>query len=196
MIGFSKPLNPEITINSTIGYAFQDLKSELRQTSDLIILKSAFLFKENNFLNYSTGIYIENFDINYQSSFYYTLNQEQNKGYRYGPEFQIRYLKQVLLNIEYRFLMHDSDFTSYPSYEHWIRMMFIETITKKLSAILFVDYFDRHFQSKTESFALYSNISAENQLYLKISYDLNKMTEFYTKYGYFRENLFFDDPKL
>ena len=136
------------------------------------------------------GIYTERFFLDDQ----YKTENINNKGWRIGPHISFDYLKTFLLNFDYRFLFHISEFTKSPSYEHWIRLVAGKLLMENWSVFVLTDYYFRKYTiSKNLDdpyISLYTPINQDNRIYLKVAYSFSDILEIYFKTGYFRENLY------
>ena len=182
-------------ISLNLGYAFQKFSSTGKQQLDMIFLNSQLYELINPFFKIGYGIYTEKFSIqNDLINLKHKINS--NKGWRYGPEMSLNYLKNFILKFEYRFLFYDSQFTTYPSTEQWIRLVGGKIISKKWSIFLLVDYYYHSFKKTVNNndneYPLYTPTNFENRIYGKLGYDVSDKLEIYLKPGYFKENLFSD----
>jgi len=185
----------DYSISSQFGYAYQTASENVEQNLDLLfldtkIIKSLFL---NN--NSSLGFYIERFTIDNKYLSKFISTPVTNKGWRYGPQISFDYLENGLVSLEYRFLLHSSQVTKYPSYEHWVRFIAGKIFLERWSIFLLADYYDRRFTLKEEkpvdTFLIYNPIDSENKVNIKLAYDINSSLEIYLKSGYSKE-IFFD----
>ncbi len=185
--------NTPVSLN--FGYAFQKLSSNGKQQLDMLFADSQLFEDLNNYLRIGYGLYIERFSLQ-NEMINPDLKIKENKGWRYGPLVSINYLKSFLLNFEYRFLFHDSQFTRYPSIEQWIRLIGGKIIYKRWSVFLLVNYYFRNFRQIADTAGideiLYTPTNFENRVYAKFGFDVNDKFEIYLKPGYFMENLFSD----
>lgn len=181
-------------ITTQIGYAYQTASENIEQNLDLLFIdikayKS--LFHHNNF---GYGFYIEKFSIENKYLSKLTNSENTNKGWRLGPQISFDYQDEEVVRIEYRFLMHSSQLTKYPSYENWIRLIAGKIFLDKWSVFLLADYYDRHFTLKenkfTETNLIYNPLDIENRINIKIAYEVSSPFEIYLKSGYFKENFF------
>ena len=180
-----------VPINTTIGYTYQNINLNGNRNLDLIYLEASADKIISPFFKVGYGGYIERFIIqnNYTDPFR-NIN-EKNKGLRIGPLINIKYLKQFIANTEYRFLLHYSDFTNYPSYEQQIKLLAGKVLLSKLSIFLLLDFYFRNFTFKEnqQPDLLYTPLNLENRYYIKLAYDIFDDWEIFTKYGYSKENI-------
>jgi hypothetical protein len=105
-------------------------------------------------------------------------------------------LKDFVINFDYRFLIHNSQYTSYPSIENWLRLVAGKILSEKWSAFVLTDYYFRNFRTKgiaaDNQGLLYTSTNFENRIYLKLGYDIADNIELYIKSGYFDENISVD----
>lgn len=185
--------NTPLTIN--LGYAYQATKDAFEQNLDLLFLDSK-LFTQLNYFKIGYGLYIEKFDVTYEQhlSFDYKNN---NDGWRIGPQILLAYLKSLIIRLEYRFLFHDSPLTKSLSYDQWLRLLAGKFVFDDLSVFILIDYYSRNYKLEKNSAdvlpLLYSPIDQENNLYLKIEYDLSDTFSLYIRSGYSKENFFIND---
>jgi len=185
--------NTPFTIN--LGYAYQTAKDAFEQNLDLLFLDSK-LFTRFGYFKMGYGLYLERFDVVYEQhkSFDY---KNTNNGWRIGPQILLAYLRNWTVRFEYRFLIHDSPLTQSFSYDQWLRLLAGKFIFDNLSAFVLVDYYSRNYKLKMSAAdilpLLYSPIDQENNLYLKVEYDLSEMFSVYIRSGYSKENFFVND---
>lgn len=185
----------DIGLNASTGYAYQIIKERDRYGLELLFLDLKLLQQFNSFIKYGAGFYVERFFAS-NEIILDEKNENNNNGWRTGPQISFIYLKDFILNVDYRILFHESEFTRYLSYEHWIRIVTGKIFFRDLSAFLLADYnFYRYVKSSDYVEAvtpLYTPLNSENKVYLKIAYELSDNVEVYTKTGYFKENLYED----
>jgi hypothetical protein len=190
----------DLGLNTNMGYAYQFIEGRDDYGLDLLFLDLKLLQPFSPFTKLGYGFYIERFFVSNKITLTSDQSENENKGWRIGPELDFTYLKDIILSFDYRFLFHESKFTKYLSYEHWIRIVAGRIFFSYLSAFLLVDYNFYKFvksQNYVEAITpLYTPLNLENKVYLKIAYDLSDNIEVYTKTGYFRENLYEDKLSL
>ncbi len=184
-------LNDNLSISSSLGYAFQNASKDVNQNLDLIFLDLKAVSNFNLYSNYGYGIYIERFKVKSNLTAQVdSPNILSNSGWRFGPQISFNYLKNILINLDYRFLFHNSKLTGNPSYEQWIRVLAGTFLSEKLSAFLLVDYYWRKFkQNETRQYftnLYYNPLNTENNIYAKLAYEINESFESYIKSGYFK----------
>lgn len=188
--------NTPFTLN--LGYAYQTTKDGFEQNLDLLFLDTK-LINRFGYFNIDYGIYIERFNILYGQQVPFALN-DSNSGWRFGPQVSLNYLRSWVLKIEYRILSHDSPLTKQLSYDQWIRVLTGKFILDDLSAFILIDYFSRNYELNSNSSnllpLLYSPIDQENNLYIKVEYDLNETFSVYVRSGYSKENFFVNDLSI
>ena len=180
--------------NLTVGYAYQDIGYSGEQNLDLFFgeLKLFQLLNENMKLGY--GLYIEKFSVTGRSSDPFTIPGKENNGWRFGPAVSYNYLGNVVINFEYRFLFHNSEYTYSSSIEHWVRLVAGKLISSRFSVFALIDYYIRNFKYKPDaenySYLLYTTMNFDNRIFLKLSYEISNSVELYLRSGYFKENLY------
>ncbi len=179
------------SINTSFGYAFQDASKDVNQNLDLFFLDLKAFPDYGLYFNIGYGFYIERFKIESNFSLPYVFQTiTDNSGWRFGPQISLSYLKDFLVNIDYRFLFHNSNLTANPSYEQWLRVLAGTFITEKISAFLLIDYNWRKFklvETQYDYSNLYYNpLNIENNIYAKLAYEINASIETYIKSGYFK----------
>jgi hypothetical protein len=185
---------------TNIGYAYQSTHRVGELNLDLLFLQASWYQPINKYLKYCYGIYVEKFQISYNVDYNFQRSKAKNEGWRVGPLIVLNYLKDFLLNIDYRFLLHYSDFTTYPSYQQKLRFLLGKIFYTRYSLFLVVDYYTRDFKRKPEAIeeinVLYTPINFQNRIFLKFAYDIKKNMEIYLRYGYFKEDLYYQDYQL
>jgi len=191
-------INKTLPANISLGYSYQNINSEKIINSDYLFINALANKQINNYFTYSYGIFIQNFTTKSELGNRYQVIKSM--GWMYGPQIKIHYLKHVVLNAEYKFLMENSNYILYPSYEHQVKLLGGIILNKKFSFFLLVDFYYRRIKTndkttETNHFLLLPTKN-RNQLSLKTVYRFNKYLSFYFKTGYFRENLFLNNFKL
>ncbi len=181
-------------ISLNLGYAYQDIGAPNEQRLDLIFGEGKVYQTLNEYTKLGYGLYGERFTVTGSRPGPLINPQMKNNGWRYGPEVSFNYLGSGIINLDYRFLFHHSEFTNSPSMEHWIRLIAGKILTNHLSAFLLVDYFIRNFNysenAEIYSYLLYTSMNLDNRIYAKLGYEINNNVEVYIRSGYFRENLY------
>lgn len=184
------------TLNTSAGYAYQTIKGDEEYNLDLYFTDIKMFSPLSNNLKFGYGFYLEKFFVKNKIDLQNFSSVYKNDGYRAGPQLSINYFRNYVLNIEYRFLLHDSEFIDYFSYEHWIRFVAGKIFFSDWSAFLLVDY-NSFFFKKGDNYIegvtpLYTPLNLENRIYLKMAYDIDSNLEVYAKGGYFKDNLYED----
>ena len=173
-------LTKTMPVKTTVGIAYQDISGTFQQKSDLLFIENRIYHYFTPYTHLSYGLYAERFSLS---------SSKNNSGWRFGPTFVINHLKHFVFNFYYKFLFHTSEATSDFSSENILRLVAGKFIAENTSAFLIADYSWRNFKYKEESDALpYSLIDTENNIHLKIGYNLSKITELYLKSGYFNQD--------
>jgi hypothetical protein len=190
----------DIDLNTNIGYAYQFIKGKDDYSLELLFLDLKLFQPFSTYTKSGYGFYVERFFVSNKITLTSDQSENENKGWRIGPEVDFTYLKDIILSIDYRFLFHESKFIRYLSYEHWIRIVAGKIFFSYLSAFLLADYnFYKFVKSGNYVEAitpLYTPLNLENKIYLKIAYDLSDNIEVYIKTGYFKESLYEDKFSL
>lgn len=187
--------NPGRFFYLSAAYAFQNTDFQRDLDLDLFFLEGTGYIIPIKYMRYGLGIYVERFLIRYNMVYNDVFEKNSNSGWRIGPSLTFNYLKDFFVKLDYRFLLHFSQMTTFPSYEQRVRLVSGVIFFTRWSFFLFVDYYTRHFNhneaDKDRLSVFYTPINLENRVYLKLSYDLVKNVEIYIKYGYFKENLIY-----
>lgn len=178
----------------TPGYAYQKILIEKEQEIDLFFIEAknkTVLFDKLSFLY---GLYAEKFRIKRKDDFFAEVIK-RNSGWRYGISSSVKYFHQIVLTIDYRFLIHSSDLTRWFSYEHWFRFVAGKMITDRFSIFILADLQQRNLKStyslrETDIIMLYMPLNLENKFYLKSAYSITNSIDSFIKGGFFKENLF------
>ncbi|MCL5029619.1 MAG: hypothetical protein M1480_11470 [Bacteroidetes bacterium] len=182
--------NP-ISINA--GYGYQNISNDTQQNLDNYFFDGRIYQILSQFTKIGAGIYIEKFSVSGNSIFPYQDFQNKNNGWRFGPQLNFNYLKDAIINLDYRFMFHSSELTNNPSYEQWVRLVAGKLLSEKWSAFILVDFYFRNFNlnqiGENNLNLLYTPMDFENRIYLKLGYELNEIFGLYIRTGYFKENL-------
>jgi hypothetical protein len=192
----------DFPLNIITGYGYQKIKDSTGQNLDfyLVDLKTSCSLSSITKIEY--GVYSEFFSVTGVSSSGghrvnvttgQTATISRNNGWRFGPQTGFYYLKDAIVNFDYRFLMHISDLTNNFSYEQWIRLVAGKLLSDKWSAFFLADFYFRKFKlnelAENNLNLLYNSSNLDNHIYLKIGYDLLDHLEIDIRTGYFREIL-------
>ncbi len=183
-------------ISFLLGYAYQSVNSDNDQNHDIIFFEGKANSFLDSYLRAGYGFYLEKFTIQGDTISNFVKTKENIPGFRIGPELEIDYLKDFVINGQYRLLLHISDKVNSPSFEHSIRLIAGKLMTNGLSIFLLVDYCLRDIKRKDDNEQieiLYSPFNLENQISLKIGYDLSEQIELYIKGTYFHNDLVYKD---
>jgi hypothetical protein len=190
----------KIGLNANGGYAYQIIKGRDEYNLDLLFLDVKSFSRFSHYIKFGYGLYLERFFVSNKIILINNTSENKNEGWRTGPQISLTYLKDYIVNIDYRLLFHESEFTKNLSYEHWIRVVAGKIFLNYFSAFLLADYsFYRFIKSSNYIEAvtpLYTPLNSENKIYLKIAYEIKDNLEIYTKTGYFRDNLYEDSFSL
>ena len=190
----------KLSINTNAGYAYQIIKNDEEYNVDLIFIDCKLLDQTSANTKFGYGFYLERFFITNEILLQGTKTGNENDGWRFGPQVSFNYLKEFIVSVDYKFLMQDSRFTKYFSYEHLIRFIAGKIFFTDWSVFLLVDY-NSFFLKKADNYIervtpLYTSLNLENRISLKIAYELSSNIEVYTKSGYFKDNLYEDKFSL
>jgi hypothetical protein len=179
---------------ANLGYAYQQTQRFADLNLDIIFLQGGVYHLVSNYFKYGYGIYLENFYITYDVINFTQSSEMNNSGWRTGPLLVLNYIEHFMINFDYRFLIHHSKFTTYPSYEQWLRLLAGKIFLSRWSAFFIIDYYLREFKRKSDMIdeinALYTPINRQNRIFFKLAYDISDKVEAYFKYGYFKEDLY------
>ena len=187
----------DFPISSVIGYAYQNVSSGSEQNLDLVFCEAKANHTINPYLGLGYGLYYEKFKIENKQGNKYQPQTNSNSGYRIGPEVEFNFVKEFLINLQYRFLFHASDVTAFPSYEQWIKLVAGKILFQNVSAFILINFYLREYKTSSSSAdklsILYTPINQENFINFKTSYDLSETLNLYLKCGYFKENLIYNN---
>jgi len=178
-----------------LGYAYQIAIFSNELNSDFIYLDSKIRNSLNKYSNISYGIFIENYITKNEDNFNNTM---KSKGWYYGPQVNLNYLKNILINLDYKFLFLTSKELTTSSFEHRINAAGGFRFDEKFSLFLHIDYYHR----KTELETINSNsilllpTKNENHISFKVNYKLLDNFSVYLKSGYFSENFFSSNDNI
>lgn len=180
-----------------LGYSNQNLELQKNVYYDLIFIDLSTLNSFSNFFSLEYGFLVQNFSVNDELS---SNNNISINGWNFGPQIKITNYKNILLNLNYKFLFYSSNSTLYPSFEHQLEFIAGTYISENLSLFLFVDYILRNLKF-TNSFNKESSVffipsKSENQIALRFMYSMNTNFKPYLKLSYFNDDLFVKDYKF
>ncbi len=183
-------------ISALTGYGYQKINNSVTQDLEYYLLDLSSSLPLSTYTKFGYGIYLENFSITDDFSITPGVQSnylDENKGWRFGPQVGFYYLKDAVLDVDYRFMVHNSLLTDNFSYEQWVRLVAGKLITSRWSAFLLADFYFRNFQLKTNGqnnlSLLYNSLNIDNRIYIKTGYELSDHFEIYLRTGYFKENL-------
>ena len=182
-----------LPLSIAAGYGYQKINNDGSQDLDLYMLDLYTTKNLGRFSYLSAGLYIEKFNVSGNNYIAYYKSPEKNDGWRFGPQLIFNYIKDLVINFEYRFLFHNSDLTRNVSYEQMLRFVAGKLFTEKLSGFILADLYFRNFRlnsiGETNLYLLYNSMNIDNRIYLKVGYDLSGLLEVYIRTGYSKENL-------
>ena len=193
------PIESQISLDTRAGLAYRNFDHRNAVSLDIIFSEIDFIYSYNSFTKFGCGLYLEKFGLNKEINSYFSYEHTKNNGTRIGPVFKFNYTRKFVLSIDYQFLIHDSEYTTYPSYDQWLRIITGTNIIKNLSAFVLVDYYKRNFKYQKEgniTEILYSPVNAENRIFFKLSNKVKPNQKIFLKIGYFDEKLFYKNYSL
>jgi len=138
-------------LNFLIGFSSQNVEYLNSIDFDLMFLDLTAVKPINNYSSIIYGIYIQNF----ASENKLRNNSLKSFGWNFGPQVKINYLKNIVFNLDYKFLLYSSNNTEFPSYEHQIEIVGGVILEKKISVFFLTDLLIRKL-------TFHQNISEEN----------------------------------
>ena len=187
-----------LTVN--IGYVNQVIKREFSGSNrnDLDMISSKLILSKiiNRYSQICSGIHIQRFSVKRE----YSLLNDIKSSWRIGPEIGFKYLKKIILNIDYRLLKITPRLFEFPVYEHYIRFLYGKIIKNDWSMFFLIDYYIRHFEIGDNSLnklnLIFPLLNNENRIFFKITHDIRKNLAIYLKFGYYIEDLYDVDYSL
>lgn len=178
-----------------INYLCRDISNHLDQNMDTMMGEFKILQAFSKYMNAGFGGLVEKFLINQPGSLLISESTTKNKGWRFGPEFSLEYQKKIIISFVYKFLFHQSDITENPSYQNQFRFLFSKLLSRKWSLFLLADYYLNKFSGVQEDTInlLYTPVDNANNLHVKIVYDIKKGLSIYSKLGYVKDNLIYQN---
>jgi hypothetical protein len=193
-------LLPGFPITSTVGYSYQDVNAGIEQNLDLFYFEAKVNQIFSPYFRTGYGLYLEKFFIENRMDNNVQIGARINSGCRIGPEVELNYIKNLLINLQYRFLFHVSDATTFPSYEQCIKLVAGKIIVPDVSAFILINFYFRQYRYPSSPVdqlpILYTPINQENYINIKTTYDLSESLNIYLKGGYFRENIVFNGSSI
>ncbi len=176
-----------------LNYAYRDVSNSFDQSLDALASQIKLLFPQFKLWNTGIGWYLEKFNIGEKDYIFSNNLRTKNSGWRYGPEISIDFRSKSVLSAVYRFLLHQSDITKQPSYEHQVRVLFGKLLSDRWAIFFLIDYYFNKFTfiDETNLNLLYSPVDNESVINLKLDYDINQNVSLYMKTGYMKENLLY-----
>jgi hypothetical protein len=180
-----------VPINLSLGYTYLDTQINGNKNLDLVFLELGTEKYLNNYFRIGYGGYIEKFSVQNKFSTNYSNLSFENNGLRFGPLINLKYVKDFIINAEYKFLLHNSDQTSYPSYEQIIKLLAGKIFFTDFSGFILADFYFKRFSLKENNsdILLYIPVNQENKYYIKLAYEIFATSELFVKYGYSKEIL-------
>jgi len=192
-------IKPKITIDTKAGFTYRNFNQREATSLDILFTEIDFVYSYNSFIKLTGGLYLEKFELNKNIDSFFDSANTSNQGSRIGPIIRLNHTRYFVFSVDYQFLIHDSEYTSYPSYDQWLRIIAGKNIIKNLTAFILVDYYKRNLEHKKDediTDVLYSPVHTENRIYFKVSHTVKTNQKIYLKVGYFDENLFYRDYSL
>lgn len=183
---------PNFPLSLRAGYGFQKINNEGGQDLKMYLFNLGTSKQISEFSSIGAGIYLERFNISGEGINFFN-NVTLNKGWRYGPQIVIAYIKDIIFNFEYRFLLHNSSLTNNISYEQTVRLVAGKLLSDEWSVFALVDLYFRKFRLNNQSTGnlnlIYNSMNIDDRIYVKLAYELNNFCELYLRSGYLKENL-------
>jgi len=172
------------------AYYYQDISNSPRQKLDALKAKLYLSRVHSNHLYMGTGIYLEKFSVESNSIAFLLENQNDNNGYRFGPEFYFESNKIIYLTIRYSFLWHWSKITRDPSFEQYFRILLGKVFRKNFTLLCVVDYYwnNLKLQQDSDILALYIPFDTENRVDIKIERPFTNKVLYFVRGGYFKDD--------
>ena len=166
------------------------LDSRLNAVLTRLALQRAF----SSSTTFAAGLYLEKFKIQQRSAGF----SAQNDGWRYGPEISLAYKHRIVLSGNYRFLWHQSDVTTAPSHEQWVRLLFGKILLPQWSLFFLTDYFFRDYSIRGNApvALVFAPLDTENRVYLKIERDISAAITTFFRIGFLSENFIATEQSL
>ena len=191
------PVDEQLPVTFLFGYSNYDVNYDNTINSDIYIFSVLYNKRLTDYSFLSIGAFTQNFNINSKLD---SEDDLRSKGWKYGPQLKLQYMRKFLFNAEYKFLIYNSNHTKYPSYEHNINLITGTIINRNISIFLLAEFnFIRtkiKDASQEDNPIFYTPTQNENEIYLKTSLKLNPGFSIYSKVGYFRENFYLEEFKL
>jgi len=187
-------LEPKVSLGISGGIAYRNFDQNEAVTLDIIFFEIDYIYSKDRFTKISGGIYTEKFRLNKKSYDLWGPKNLKNNGTRIGPVFKFNYTQKFVFSSEYRFLLHNSEYTSYPSYDQWFRILTGKSLAKGISVFLLADYYSRNFEYENSddiTELLYTPVNFENRVFIKFSNAVRNNQKIFIKIGYFDEQLFY-----
>ena len=91
-------------VNTNLGYAYQVIKNNEEYNLDLLFFDCKLYSQLSTYMKFSYGLYLERFFITNEVEILHTSSYYKNNGWRFGPQLSLNYLKEFIVNIDYKFL--------------------------------------------------------------------------------------------
>ena len=186
---FSCFLNENYRIFFYPAYYYQDISDTPRQKLDALKTKLYISRSHSNQLNMGVGLYLEKFSVESNSVITLQQNQNDNDGYRFGPELYFESNKILYLTFRYSFLRHWSKITLDPSFEQYFRILFGKVFLQNFTLLCVIDYYwnNLKLQNDGDILALYIPFDTENRIDVKIERPFTKSLLYFIRGGYFKD---------
>jgi len=193
------PIESHISVDTKVGLAYRNFDQRNAVSLDIMFSEIDFIFSYNSFTKVGCGLYLEKFRLSKEINSYFSIGHTNNSGTRIGPVFKLNYTRKFVISTDYQFLIHNSEYTTYPSYDQWLRIIAGTNIVKNLSVFVLVDYYKRNFKYQKEdniTELLYSPVNAENRIFFRLTKKVKSNQKIFLKIGYFDEKLFYRNYSL
>lgn len=146
-------------------------------------------YRKTDRIAMSMGFYMERFKFHVP---YRRQSPKTNRGWGIGPELNLEYRGDQIVNLNYLAVFRQSDVITDDSHEHRLSLLIGRTIGEKYSVFLFADYTFRQLDNRNDELRdlYYHSSNTESRFYLKLGYDLTRSLEAFVKAGYVRYELY------
>lgn len=187
----------KVILHLKTEYVYRDFSNSIQNNYDAIQseIRGIYLSRLGQV---GFGWHYERFNIDSKNYLTPQNSELKNSGWRLGPVVTFERQKSSYFSSRYRILRHHSKLSTASSWEQMISLVYSQFITKDWMMFLFVDYIIRDFTSDNEqNYDLaYASTENENRVQLKIERNLTPNTVFFSKLGYQREDLIYQDRYL
>lgn len=189
---------PKTVFQISANYFYRDLNSGVYNTLDAVTLAAKVYRSFSPFGKIGAGAYVEKFRITNDIPPFFQFGLNENSGWRYGPEISFSYSRHFVINIDYHFLVHDSDLAQDLDNEQWIQLLLGKLLSPRWSIFFLADYYFRSFFTPPDgnNRLVYVPIDNESSFHLKVAYDIRKEISLFLNLGFSKENLVYQNLDL